>query len=130
VYLVHRTILGGIERFMGILVEHFAGAFPVWLAPVQARVLSVTDAENGYAQDVGQKLQAAGIRVEIDLKSDKINLKVSEAERQKIPFMLVVGGREAAQGTVSVRRHGKGNLGAVTVESALAQIKEENNVPG
>jgi threonyl-tRNA synthetase len=130
VYLVHRTILGGIERFMGILVEHFAGAFPVWLAPVQARVLPVTDAENGYAQEVGQKLQAAGIRVEIDLKSDKINQKVSEAERQKIPFMLVVGGREAAQGTVSVRRHGKGNLGAVTVESALAQIKEENNVPG
>jgi threonyl-tRNA synthetase len=130
VYLVHRTILGGIERFMGILVEHFAGAFPVWLAPVQARVLPVTDAENGYAQEVEQKLRAAGIRVEIDLKSDKINLKVSEAERQKIPFMLVVGGREAAQGTVSVRRHGKGNLGAVSIESAFAQIKEENNVPG
>jgi threonyl-tRNA synthetase len=130
VYLVHRTILGGIERFMGILVEHYAGAFPVWLAPVQARVLSVTDAETGYAQEIGKKLQAAGIRVEIDLKSDKINLKVSEAERQKIPFMLVVGGREAAQGTVSVRRHGKGNLGVATIETALAQIKEENNVPG
>jgi threonyl-tRNA synthetase len=130
VYLVHRTILGGIERFMGILVEHYAGSFPVWLAPVQVRVMSVTDAQAGYAQAVGQKLQAAGLRVEIDLKSDKINLKVSEAERQKIPFMLVVGGREAEQGTVSVRRHGKGNLGAVSIESALAQIKEEDNVPG
>ena len=130
VYLVHRTVLGGIERFMGILVEHFAGAFPVWLAPVQVRVLPVTDAESGYAQEVGQQLQSAGIRVEIELKSDKISLKISEAERQKIPFMLVVGGREAAQSTVSVRRHGRGNLGAVTVESALAQIKEENNVPG
>ena len=130
VYLVHRTVLGAIERFVGVLTEHYAGAFPVWLAPVQARVLPVTDAESGYAQAVGQKLQSAGLRVEIDLKSAKINLKVSEAERQKIPFMLVVGGREAAQGTVSVRRHGKGNLGAVSIESALAQIKEENNVPG
>jgi threonyl-tRNA synthetase len=130
VYLVHRTILGGIERFMGILVEHYAGSFPVWLAPVQVRVLSVTDAQTGYAQAVGQKLQAAGLRVEIDLKSDKINLKVSEAERQKIPFMLVVGGREAEQGAVSLRRHGKGNLGAVSIDAALAQIKEEDNVPG
>ena len=93
-------------------------------------MLSVTDAENAYAQEVGQKLEAVGIRVEVDLKSDKINLKVSEAERQKIPFMLVVGGREAAQGAVSVRRRGKGNVGAATLEAVLAQIKEENNVPG
>jgi threonyl-tRNA synthetase len=130
VYLVHRTALGGIERFMGLLVEHYAGAFPTWLAPIQVRVMSVTDAEAGYAQEVGQKLQTQGLRVEMDAKSDKINLKISEAERQKIPFMLVVGGREAREGTVSLRRHGRGNLGAVSLESALAQIKEENNVPG
>ncbi len=130
VYLVHRTVLGAIERFVGVLTEHHAGAFPVWLAPVQVRVLPVTDAESGYAQAVGRRLRDAGLRVEIDLKSAKINLKVSEAERQKIPFMLVVGGREAAQETVSVRRHGKGNLGAVSIESALTRIKEENNVPG
>jgi threonyl-tRNA synthetase len=130
VYLVHRTVLGAIERFVGVLTEHYAGAFPVWFAPVQARVLPVTDAESGYAQTVGEKLRAAGLRVEIDLKSAKINLKISEAERQKIPFMLVVGGREAAQGTVSVRRHGKGNLGVASIEAAVAQIKEEDNVHG
>jgi threonyl-tRNA synthetase len=129
VYLVHRTILGGIERFMGILVEHYAGAFPVWLAPVQARVLSVTDAEAAYAREIADKLRAAEVRVEIDLKNDKINYKISESERQKIPYMLVVGQREAQAGTVSLRRHGKGNLGAVPFETALAQIKEEGNVP-
>lgn len=130
VYLVHRTILGGIERFMGILVEHYAGAFPAWLAPVQARVLSVTDAEAGCAQSVLASLTAAGVRVELDVRGDKINLKISDAERQKIPFMLVVGAREVQGGTVSVRRHGKGNLGALPMETVLAQIKEECNVPG
>lgn len=129
VYLVHRTILGGIERFMGILVEHYAGAFPVWLAPVQARVLSVTDAEAAYAREIADKLRAAEVRVESDLKNDKINYKISESERQKIPYMLVVGQREAQAGTVSLRRHGKGNLGAVPFETALARIKEESNVP-
>jgi threonyl-tRNA synthetase len=130
VYLVHRTILGGIERFMGILVEHFGGAFPTWLAPVQVKVMSVTGAEATYAQGMADRLRAEGLRVEIDLKSDKINLKISEAERQKIPFMFVVGGREAEAGAVAVRRHGKGNLGAVSFDTALAQIKEENNIPG
>ena len=129
VYLVHRTVLGGIERFMGILVEHYAGAFPTWLAPVQARVLSVTDMEAGYAQEVASKLMAAEVRVETDLRGDKINHKISEAERQKIPFMLVVGQREAQAGAVSVRRHGKGNMGAVPLDTALAQVKEESNVP-
>ena len=129
VYLVHRTVLGGIERFMGILVEHYAGAFPTWLAPVQARVLSVTDMEAGYAREVASKLMAAEVRVETDLRGDKINHKISEAERQKIPFMLVVGQREAQAGAVSVRRHGKGNMGAVPLDTALAQVKEESNVP-
>jgi threonyl-tRNA synthetase len=129
VYLVHRTVLGGIERFMGILVEHYAGAFPTWLAPVQARVLSVTEAEAGYARETAARLSAAGLRVEIDAKNDKISYKISEAERQKIPFMLVVGGREAQSGAVALRRHGKGNLGAMPFESAIAQIKEESNVP-
>jgi threonyl-tRNA synthetase len=129
VYLVHRTVLGGIERFMGILVEHYAGAFPVWLAPVQVRVMSVTDAEAEYAAQVAVRLREAGVRVEIDAKSDKINLKVSEAERQKIPYMFVVGAREAQSGSVAVRRHGKGNLGPASVEAALAQLKEEDNVP-
>lgn len=130
VYLVHRTVLGGIERFMGILVEHYAGAFPVWLAPVQVRVLTVTDRDLAYASELETLLQRAGLRVEVDAKGDKINFKIAEAERLKIPYMLVVGSREAEQRTVSVRRHGKGNLGAVPLDQALTQIKEEANVPG
>ncbi len=130
VYLVHRTVLGGIERFMGILVEHYAGAFPPWLAPVQVRVLSVTDAEAGYARDTAERLRGEGVRVETDTRNDKISLKISEAERQKIPFMFVVGGREVQSGTVALRRHGRGNLGSVPIAVALAQVKEESNVPG
>jgi len=130
VYLVHRTVLGGIERFMGILVEHYAGAFPTWLAPVQVRVLSVTDAEAAYATATADRLRAEGVRVETDTRSDKISLKISEAERQKIPFMFVVGGREAQSGAVALRRHGRGNLGALPFAAALAQVKEESNVPG
>jgi len=125
VYLVHRTVLGSIERFMGILVEHYAGAFPVWLAPVQARVLTVTEKENGYAQQVYEALKSANVRVEIDLNNDKINYKIGEAERQKIPYMLVVGAREAGSGMVSLRRRGKGNLGAQPLEKVIALIKED-----
>jgi len=130
VYLVHRTVLGGVERFMGILVEHYTGAFPTWLAPVQVRVLSVTDAEAAYATATADRLRAEGVRVETDTRSDKISLKISEAERQKIPFMFVVGGREAQSGAVALRRHGRGNLGALPFAAALAQVKEESNVPG
>jgi threonyl-tRNA synthetase len=129
-YLVHRTILGGIERFMGILVEHYAGAFPPWLAPVQARVLTVTDNEADRGREILAALLAAGLRADLDLAGDKINLKVGNAERQKIPFMLVVGAREAQSGDVSLRRHGKGNLGVLPLAATLAQIKEECNVPG
>jgi len=129
VYLVHRTVLGSIERFMGILVEHYAGEFPVWLAPVQARVLTVTDKESSYAREVAGALASANVRVELDLKSDKISYKISEAERQKVPFMLVVGPREERERTVAVRRHGKGNQGAVALEAVIAQIKEEGDIP-
>jgi len=129
VYLVHRTVLGGIERFMGALVEHYAGAFPVWLAPVQVRVLSITDKEAGYAREVEKALVAAGLRADLDLGGDKINYKIGEAERMKVPWMFVVGGREAQARAVSVRRHGRGNLGPAPLESAIAQVKEEDNVP-
>jgi threonyl-tRNA synthetase len=125
-YLVHRTVLGSIERFMGILVEHYGGAFPVWLAPVQAKVMTVTEKEVGYAQQVIDLLKAADVRVEIDINNDKISYKIGEAERQKIPFMLVVGAREAESGTVALRQRGKGNLGPVAIEKVIALIKEEN----
>ena len=128
-YLVHRTVLGAIERFVGILVEHYGGSFPVWLAPVQARVMAVTDSQNDYARTVHDRLRDAGARVEIDTRSDKIGYKISEAERMKIPYMLIVGAREAEAGTVSVRRHGKGDLGAQPVDAALDAIMGEAAVP-
>lgn len=125
-YLVHRTVLGSIERFMGILVEHYGGAFPTWLAPIQVRVMTVTEKEADYARQVVNALTAEKVRVEIDLNSDKITYKISEAERLKIPFMLILGAREAAAGKVSLRRRGKGNLGVFPLEEVITQIKEEN----
>lgn len=127
VYLIHRTVLGSIERFMGILVEHYGGAFPTWLAPVQSRVLTVTEKEADYARKVAGILAAENVRVEIDLNNDKIGYKIGEAERQKIPFMLIVGAREATSGNVSLRRHGKGDLGTMPLEQVIKQIKEENS---
>ncbi|MBN2537230.1 threonine--tRNA ligase [candidate division WOR-3 bacterium] len=129
VFLVHRTVLGAIERFVGILTEHYGGAFPTWLAPVQARVMAVTDAQNDYARQVYDRLQQRNLRVEIDARSDKIGYKIAEAERMKVPWMLIVGAREAEAGTVSVRRHGRGDLGPQPVERAMESILEEVAVP-
>ncbi len=129
VYLIHRTILGGIERFFGILIEHYAGAFPTWLAPVQVRVMSVTDTQETYAREVAARFGSANVRVESNTRSSKIGQKIAEAEHMKIPFMLIVGAREAEQGNVSLRRHGQGDLGAMSVEQALSTIVEESAVP-
>jgi threonyl-tRNA synthetase len=129
VYLIHRTILGGIERFFGILIEHYAGAFPTWLAPVQARVMSVTDTQGTYAREIAARFRSANVRVESNTRSSKIGQKIAEAEHMKIPFMLIVGAREAEQGNVSLRRHGQGDLGAMSIEQALSTIVEESAVP-
>jgi threonyl-tRNA synthetase len=120
--MVHRALYGSIERFFGILIEHYAGAFPVWLAPVQAVVLPITDRQVEYAMSVQQKLAAAGVRVEIDRRSEKVNLKIREAQLQKIPYMLVVGDREAQAGQVSVRNRKHGDQGVQTVESFLENL--------
>lgn len=128
-YLIHRTVLGGIERFFGILIEHYGGAFPTWLAPVQARVMCITDAQAEYAGAVAARLREAKVRVEIDTRSDKIGYKIAEAERMKVPFMLIAGAREAVDGLVSVRRQGREDLGAMSVDRALSLIAEESDVP-
>jgi len=128
-YLIHRTVLGGIERFFGILIEHYGGAFPTWLAPVQARVLTIAEAQDDYARQVGTRLRDAQLRVEIDARPDRIGHKISEAERMKIPYMLIAGAREAADGLVSVRRHGREDLGVMPLEQVLARIREESDVP-
>jgi threonyl-tRNA synthetase len=125
-YLVHRTILGSVERFVAILVEHHAGAFPVWLAPVQAVVLTVTEAQSAYAQGVFEQLHAAGIRATIDIRNEKIGYKIGEAERDKIPYMLVIGGKEQESGMVALRKRGQGNLGGAPLDAVVNQIKEDD----
>jgi threonyl-tRNA synthetase len=116
VYMVHRAILGSLERFIGILTEHFAGDFPLWLAPEQVRVMSVSRDQHDYAHEVAARLRAMGVRVEEDVREEKIGFKIREAELLRVPWMLVVGGREAENGEVSLRIRHKGDQGARTVE--------------
>jgi threonyl-tRNA synthetase len=120
--MVHRALYGSIERFFGILIEHYAGAFPVWLAPVQTIVLPITDRHMEYAQKVKDRLAVEGLRVTVDERSEKVNLKIRDAQLQKIPYMLVVGDREAENGTVSVRNRKHGDQGSQSVDEFLANI--------
>src|SRR5579863_4277257 len=122
--MVHRALYGSIERFFGILIEHYAGAFPVWLAPVQAVVMPITDRHNEYAQKVVHQLKDAGLRVELDDRKEKVNLKIREAQLQKVPYMLVVGDREAQDGSVSVRNRKHADQGAQKVEEFVASIQK------
>ena len=122
--MVHRAILGSFERFFGILIEHYAGAFPVWLAPAQTVVLPISDRFNDRAVEVERELQADGFRVLADLRSEKIGAKIRDAQLKKIPFMLVIGEREAESGMVSVRDRVKGDTGAVSVPEFSARLKE------
>jgi threonyl-tRNA synthetase len=123
--MIHRAVLGAIERFFGILIEHYAGAFPVWLAPVQARVMTITDRQRDYAVQVSAQLLTAGIRAETDLRNEKISYKIREAQTEKIPYMLVVGDREVAAGKVAVRVRRGNVLGPMPVNECLARIREE-----
>jgi threonyl-tRNA synthetase len=122
--MVHRALFGSVERFFGILIEHYAGAFPVWLAPVQAIVLPITDRQLDFSRQVRDKLAAAGIRVTVDERGEKVNLKIRDAQLQKIPFMLVVGDREQASGQVSVRNRRHGDRGAKSVDDFLIEIEK------
>ena len=114
--MVHRALFGSVERFFGVLVEHFAGAFPFWLAPVQITVLPITDRINEYAEKVAKELKEAGFRVESNLKSDKIGAKIREAQLQKVPFMLVLGDKELEDNTIAVREKSQGDLGTMSLE--------------
>lgn len=125
--MLHRTVLGSLERFLGILIENYAGAFPYWLAPVQARLLPVAEEYREYAQSVAKRLMEAGVRTEIDSREEKLGKKIREAQLQKIPYMLVIGAKEAQNNTVSVRERSKGDLGAMTFEQFIAQTKTEFN---
>jgi len=123
--VIHRAIYGSLERFVGILIEHYAGAFPVWLAPVQAKVLSISEKTADYAQTVYERLLAAGIRVELDARDDKIGAKIRDAQLEKVPYMLVTGAKEAESGAVAVRSREKGDEGATPLDEFIARIKAE-----
>lgn len=123
--MIHRVIFGSIERFIGILTEHFAGKFPLWLAPVQAKLLTVTERFNDYAYEVGERLTEAGLRVEVDDRNEKIGYKIREARIQRDAYMLIIGEREQEAGTVSVRSIKEGELGEMSVEDLIAKLRKE-----
>ena len=125
--MIHRVVFGSIERFIGILIEHYAGKFPVWLAPVQAKILPVSDKSADYAKEVETKLRTLGLRVETDGRNEKIGYKIREAQLEKVPYMLVVGDKEKESGTVSVRLRDKGDMGAMNVEDFGIMLKKEND---
>lgn len=128
--MIHRVVLGSIERFIGVITEHFAGAFPLWLAPEQVRILPISDKFHDYAQDVCKQLDMEGLRVSVDTRSEKIGYKIREAQLHKIPYMLIIGEKEVESGTVSVRKRGEGDIGAVRigefVDSAKLDVAEKN----
>lgn len=126
--MIHRVVFGSIERFIGVITEHFGGAFPLWLSPVQVKVLPITDRVVEYAEAVSRKLSAAGLRAEVDSRSEKIGYKIREAQQQKIPYMLVVGDREAENGEVSVRVRQGGDIGTMSVEAFTEKAAEENKL--
>jgi threonyl-tRNA synthetase len=127
--MLHRVILGALERFIGILIEHFGGAFPLWLSPVQATILTVTDRNIPYGEQVYQRLRAEGIRVEQDFRNEKLGFKIREAQVQKIPYMLVIGDKEQETGTIAPRRRDGTDLKAMELERFLASIQEESQIP-
>ena len=122
--MIHRALLGSIERFIGVITEHFAGAFPTWLNPVQVKMLPVTDRAADYAREIAAKLDAQGFRVEVDGRNEKIGKKIREAQLEKIPYMLVVGDRDMEAGTVSVRHRAEGDLGAMNLEQFSAMLRQ------
>ena len=122
--MIHRVCFGSIERFIGILIEHFAGKFPVWLGPVQVKVIPVSEKSMEYAAGVYEKLKAAGIRTELDHKDEKVGYKIRQAQLEKVPYMLVLGEKEAAEGAITVRSRDKGDLGAAGLEDFIADIKK------
>jgi threonyl-tRNA synthetase len=123
--MIHRALMGSLERFFGTLIEHYAGAFPTWLAPVQAIILPITDSQKDYALSVQRQLKEQNIRVLVDDRNEKVGFKIREAELQKIPYMIIVGEKEAQSGQISIRKRKKGDLGQCELTNFIDQILEE-----
>jgi threonyl-tRNA synthetase len=124
-FMVHRAIMGSLERFFGVLIENYGGAFPLWLTPVQVKIMTITDKQNDYAGTVAERLKQHNIRYELDLRSEKIGFKIREAETSKIPYMFVIGQKEVDESKVSVRHYGQINLGVMQLDEAISKLKEE-----
>jgi threonyl-tRNA synthetase len=123
--MIHRAIYGSVERFMAILIEHFAGDFPLWLSPVQAKIVPITESHSDYANEVKLQLESAGIRVEVDYRIEKMGLKIREAEKQKIPYMLIIGDQEVENQSVAIRKRKDGNLGAMSIQETIDRLNAE-----
>ena len=124
-YMVHRALLGSIERFFGVLLEHYAGAFPLWLAPVQALIIPIADRHNGYARSIADELGRHGIRTEVDERSERMQAKIRDAQLQKVPYMLVVGDREAASNQAAVRLLSGQDAGPMPTADLVKRMKDE-----
>jgi threonyl-tRNA synthetase len=123
--MIHRVVFGSIERFIGILIEHYAGAFPLWLSPVQCKILTVTDRANSYAEKVAEKFKGNGIRVELDTRNEKIGYKIREGQLEKIPYLLIIGDKETKQENISVRQRGVGDIGIMDCQELMAKLQSE-----
>lgn len=123
--MIHRVVFGSIERFIGILTEHFAGAFPIWLAPVQVELMPIADRHNEFTAKVAAELKKRGIRVEVDDRSEKIGFKIREAQLQKIPYMLVIGDKEVETENVSIRCRKRGDIGTMSVSDFCNMVEKE-----
>jgi threonyl-tRNA synthetase len=123
--MVHRALLGSLERFFGVLIEHYAGAFPVWLSPVQVALIPIADRHVDYAKDVAGQLRKAGLRVMVDERSERMNAKIRDAQNQKIPFMLVIGDKEIENNQVALRMRNGENPGPVTISAFIERAKED-----
>ena len=123
--MIHRALMGSLERFIGVLIEHYAGVFPLWFAPVQARILNITDDQADYGRKVYDQLRKAGVRIEKDLRNEKLNYKIREAQLAKIPYMLIIGDKEMEDGTVTVRLRDGKNLPAMTIDEFATKVRKE-----
>jgi threonyl-tRNA synthetase len=124
-YMIHRALLGSMERFFGVLIEHYGGAFPAWLSPKQVKLIPIADRHNDYAHEVAKKLKKAGLRVLVDDGSDRMNAKIRNAQKEKYPYMLVIGDREMEDGQVALRRRSGENPGAMSVDEFIALALDE-----
>jgi threonyl-tRNA synthetase len=123
--MLHRAILGSMERFIGILIEHHAGAFPLWLSPIQLVLMNISQAQEEYTTRVAQKLRAAGLRIQVDLRNEKITYKIREHSLQKLPYQLIIGDKEVAASLVAVRSRSGEDLGQMTLEALLLRLQTE-----